>query len=465
MGRFMGPHASNRYLSLINVGDSRFFKTIEEELDEKAAKEQQGHQEPIERLYGSSSNLNYKRPEYSLSVAHTLSVASKLAYEDVAVVRYELEKAGYDVENTFKPIGYKNVCAYIAEKDNNIMLVFRGTNPLNIQNYVTNIDAGLTKVSSGNGYMGKVHKGFWDAMGATASSSDLNEDSDSNIRIELSSASLYQSISSSVFAIVRIMKMLSFNIFANVVDPIDASWAGHNSSIIRHQSMYTQAESTILNLFSNTAVMDEGKKKKLYITGHSLGGALATVFVAKMIQSESPLMQYFAGLYTFGQPNIGDEDFGKAFSPDITCKIFNHTYNNDVVPRIPFWYSPPPGTLVFIDSAHKISLYPPNPKTNEPIPVRPISYLHFSGLLNTSVIRRMKYETSIRILFRVLFPFFINDHFPSGYSEALLTGDVEWVIVGEKEGGNDEDEEYLSSKEKTSKRFSLQIADEEEMSR
>lgn len=202
------------------------------------------------------------------------------------------------------------------------------TNPLNIQNYVTNIDAGLTKVSSGNGYMGKVHKGFWDAMGATASSSDLNEDSDSNIRIELSSASLYQSISSSVFAIVRIMKMLSFNIFANVVDPIDASWAGHNSSIIRHQSMYTQAESTILNLFSNTAVMDEGKKKKLYITGHSLGGALATVFVAKMIQSESPLMQYFAGLYTFGQPNIGDEDFGKAFSPDITCKIFNHTYNN-----------------------------------------------------------------------------------------------------------------------------------------
>lgn len=77
----------------------------------------------------------------------------------------------------------------------------------------------------------------------------------------------------------------------------------------------------------------------------------------------------------------------------------------------------------------------------------------------------MKYETSIRILFRVLFPFFINDHFPSGYSEALLTGDVEWVIVGEKEGGNDEDEEYLSSKEKTSKRFSLQIADEEEMSR
>ena len=70
--------------------------------------------------------------------------------------------------------------------------------------------------------------------------------------------------------------------------------------------------------------------------------------------------------------------------------------------------------------------------------MRPISYLHLSGLLNLSVIRRMKNESSIRILFRILFPFFINDHFPSGYSEALLTGDVEWVIIGEKEGGNEE---------------------------
>jgi hypothetical protein len=178
--------------------------------------------------------------------------------------------------------------------------------------------------------MGKVHKGFWDAMGATASSSDLLQDMNrpSDIRLELNSTSLYQSISSSVFAIARIMKMLSFNIFANVIDPIDASWAGHNSSIVRHQSMYTQAETTIMDIFKNTQVMDENKKKKLYITGHSLGGALATVFVAKMIQSDSRLMPYFAGLYTFGQPNIGDKEFGKSFGPDITCKIFNHTYNN-----------------------------------------------------------------------------------------------------------------------------------------
>ncbi|KAK4509251.1 uncharacterized protein ATC70_007601 [Mucor velutinosus] len=461
MGRFAGQHASNQYLSLINVGDNRFFKSIHEELL-SPTKEQQEQTHKL-ASYGKS-NPDFKRPQYSLSVAHALSVASKLAYEDVAVVKYELEKAGYDVEHTFKAIGYKNVCAYVIEKNNDVLLVFRGTNPLNIQNYVTNVDAGLAKVSSPKYYMGKVHKGFWDAMGATeaieSSRPAQESSSEADIHINLSSASLYQSFATSVFGIVRIIKALSFNIFANVLDPIDASWAGHNSAIIRHQSMYRQSEEYILELFKSAAVMDVGKKKRFYICGHSLGGALATVFLAKMIQKESPLLEYFEGLYTYGQPNIGDKDFSKAFNQDITCKIFNHVYNNDIVPRIPYWYSPPPGTLVFIDSSYEISIYPPNQKTQEPIPLRGISYLHLSGLLNKHVIMRLRLETSIRILFRILLPFFINDHFPSDYSDALLSADIKWVILGENEAGNEEqDQEKPMS---TSKRYSLQIAQEEE---
>lgn len=54
----------------------------------------------------------------------------------------------------------------------------------------------------------------------------------------------------------------------------------------------------------------------------------------------------------------------------------------------------------------------------------------------------------MRILFRLLLPFFINDHFPSDYSDALLSGDVEWIVVGEEEGGNEERDENM-------KRYSL----------
>ncbi|KAI7905651.1 class 3-domain-containing protein [Cokeromyces recurvatus] len=438
MGQFIGQHASKRYLSMINACDSRFFKSPHEELINDTIKEKK-EQTPqlVDESDGQKSNTNFKRPEYSLSVAHTLSVASKLAYEDVAVVKYELEKAGFLVEKTFKPIGYKNACAYIIEKDNDIMLVFRGTNPLNIQNYVTNIDAGLANImSSKNHSMGKVHKGFWDAMGATeAIEIQGNNTSISSIHVDLSHVSFYKSISTAFLGIIRILKALSFNIFANVIDPIDASWAGYDSAIIRHQSLYSQSEKYILELFKS--MNDDEGKKKLYITGHSLGGALATVFVAKMIQTDSVLLDYFAGLYTYGQPNIGDKDFSKSFSSDITCKIFNHVYNNDVIPRIPPWYSPPPGTLVFIDSSYKISIYPPNQLTQDPVPMRSISYLHLSGLLNKHVIRRLKSESALRVLFRILLPFFLNDHFPSDYCDALLMGDVEWIILGENEGGTD----------------------------
>ncbi|KAI8362713.1 class 3-domain-containing protein [Choanephora cucurbitarum] len=424
LGRFAGQHVTKRYLSLINVGDVRFFP-------QDSLEDTQPETETIDAAYRDNKG---ERPHYSLSVAHTLAVASKLAYEDVAVVQYELEVAGYEVERTFKAIGYRNVCAYVVEKHDSIMLIFRGTNPLNIQNYVTNIDAGLSKVSSPTkGSMGKVHKGFWDAMGATEIEQYQSSES---IHIELNNTSLFKSISSSLIGVLKLLKMLSLNIFTNVTDPIDASWAGHDGAMLRHHSAYAQAEHHILKLIG------DNKNKKLYVAGHSLGGALATVFVAKMIQIDSQLMRHFEGLYTFGQPNIGDRDFGKSFTADINCKIFNHTYNNDVVPRIPFWYSPPPGTLVFIDSSYKISIYPPSQKTQDPVPVRPISYLHLSGLLNRSVIRRLKSETSTRILFRVLFPFFINDHFPSDYSDALLNGHVEWVILEEKgEGGNIDDDD------------------------
>ncbi|KAG1138021.1 hypothetical protein G6F37_009602 [Rhizopus arrhizus] len=424
---FIPEHATKRHLSVINVGDAKFFRLGNHH-----------HQIPPKSTRSFENEKGFKRPQYSLSIAHTLCIASKLAYEDVDVVKYELEQAGY--LNSFKPIGYKNVCAYVIEKENDVFLVFRGTNPLNIQNYVTNLDAGLTDISSPTqGWMGKVHKGFWDAMGSTSAQAEQRID-EPTLSLQLSHTSLSQTIAAAVKAILQIIKMVSVNVFQNVTDPIDAGWV--TTSEVRYHSLYSQAENWILK------VMQENEKKRLYITGHSLGGALATVFLAKMIQSSSPLVGCFEGLYTFGQPNIGDENFGKAFSPEIACKIFNHTYNNDVVPRIPYWYSPPPGTLVFIDASYKITLYPPDPKTGQPVPVRPISYLHPSGLLNKSVIGRLRQEASVRILFRLLLPFFINDHFPSDYSDALLSGDVEWIVVGEEEGGNEERDENM-------KRYSL----------
>ncbi|KAG0343218.1 hypothetical protein BG004_005431 [Podila humilis] len=203
----------------------------------------------------------------------------------------------------------------------------------------------------------------------------------------------------------------------------------------------------ILDIYNNQHRNDpDGYKRKrlrFYVCGHSLGGALATIFLAKMVQCNSPLLDIFSGLYTYGQPRIGDKAFSNAFGAKLACKMFHHVHNNDVFARVPFWgaYETPPGTLVFIDSARTLTLYPPDPTTLMPIPVRGISFMHLSGILNVRVIMRMRRESWLRIFERIVLPFFLNDHFPGDYVKALAEGKIEIVVQDSARfGGVDEAE-------------------------
>ncbi|KAF9197446.1 hypothetical protein BGZ49_002100 [Haplosporangium sp. Z 27] len=216
----------------------------------------------------------------------------------------------------------------------------------------------------------------------------------------------------------------------------------------KDRNQWINIANNILDIYNNqhrTEQDGDFKKKKLrfYICGHSLGGALATIFLAKMVQCNSPLLDIFSGLYTYGQPRIGDKDFSNAFGFKLACKMFHHVHNNDIFARVPFWrpYETPPGTLVFIDSSRNLTLYPPDPVTLMPIPVRGISFMHLSGLLNVRVIMRMRKESWLRILERIVLPFFLNDHFPGDYVKGLAEGKIELVFQDASHfGGIDRDE-------------------------
>ncbi|KAF9313767.1 hypothetical protein BG003_004851 [Podila horticola] len=221
---------------------------------------------------------------------------------------------------------------------------------------------------------------------------------------------------------------------------------GHDSKdSFQAVSSWKDLGNDILDIYNNQHRSDpdgtKRKKLRFYICGHSLGGALATIFLAKMVQCNSPLLDIFSGLYTYGQPRIGDKAFSHAFGPKLACKMFHHVHNNDIFARVPFWgaYETPPGTLVFIDSARTLTLYPPDPVTLMPIPVRGISFMHLSGILNVRVIMRMRRESWMRIFERIVLPFFLNDHFPGDYVKALAEGKIEIVVQDSaRYGGVDE---------------------------
>ncbi|HEX7314834.1 MAG TPA: lipase family protein [Pyrinomonadaceae bacterium] len=80
--------------------------------------------------------------------------------------------------------------------------------------------------------------------------------------------------------------------------------------------------------------------RKVWFTGHSLGGALATAAAARAVSEGRPL----DGLYTFGSPRVGDEVFAanlKRMLGDRGLAHYRFVNGNDVVTTVPLFSKPP----------------------------------------------------------------------------------------------------------------------------
>jgi triacylglycerol lipase len=94
----------------------------------------------------------------------------------------------------------------------------------------------------------------------------------------------------------------------------------------------------------------------LFITGHSLGGGMATLAAAQLIHADEP----FYGVYTYGQPRVGDRLFSRTYNSEAASKTFRFHNNNDIVTRVParlMGYSHV-GTYIYIDEDLELSSNP-----------------------------------------------------------------------------------------------------------
>ncbi len=107
------------------------------------------------------------------------------------------------------------------------------------------------------------------------------------------------------------------------------------------KSIYPELTKTIREFRKN--------KQSLWFTGHSLGGALACL-AAGTYRLQS--WQSVNGVYTFGQPRVGNRKFVTNYNKHLKDITFRMVNNNDIVPRMPSTISgfSHAGTLKYFDS-------------------------------------------------------------------------------------------------------------------
>ena len=82
---------------------------------------------------------------------------------------------------------------------------------------------------------------------------------------------------------------------------------------------------------------------QFYVTGHSLGGALAQLFALACHDR----FMHVSGVYTFGSPRVGDMEWAKTYGTLLGDRTFRVVNEYDLVPHLPlpglllrYWHTP-----------------------------------------------------------------------------------------------------------------------------
>ena len=75
----------------------------------------------------------------------------------------------------------------------------------------------------------------------------------------------------------------------------------------------------------------DSQKKEIWVTGHSLGAALAQLAALRLTEEGYRVHN----VYTFGTPRVGDRDFVTDYDQQLGALTFPHVNHRDIVTRVP----------------------------------------------------------------------------------------------------------------------------------
>ena len=98
----------------------------------------------------------------------------------------------------------------------------------------------------------------------------------------------------------------------------------HHISGRVHRGFYAEYDKVIPGIKEALTKHNKKGDKTVWVTGHSLGGAMAVLVAAELRPN--------GGLHTFGQPRVGNAEFLKALDG---IKYYRYRNNNDIVTAVP----------------------------------------------------------------------------------------------------------------------------------
>lgn len=131
------------------------------------------------------------------------------------------------------------------------------------------------------------------------------------------------------------------------LQPSKQPWGVKNSSICVHKGFHGALDLVWPELSKKLLA----SKHPVWFTGHSLGGALAVLAAYRLVHCEGTKVPTVGGVYTFGQPRVGNVDLASSCSASLSQRIFRFVNSSDIVPLVPPLHYVHFGNVRYFDAA------------------------------------------------------------------------------------------------------------------
>jgi len=98
-----------------------------------------------------------------------------------------------------------------------------------------------------------------------------------------------------------------------------------------HRGFWGSVDVIWNEIYEKYKTLNKPETKPLFITGHSLDGAMAVIAGSRLIH----LDEQFTNIYTFGQPRVMTRSTAQIFNIECKTRCFRFNNNNDLVTRAP----------------------------------------------------------------------------------------------------------------------------------